>query len=559
MLGINDPEKRSRLGQGLIALGGSMMKAGGPSYTPNNFLGALGDGMNAFSKSYTTTQDDALKRLYTKAQIGNLTANTSLHGLQAQQLQAQAAARAAFNGVTNPNAAGSTAITTLPGAPGAPGAPAVPGAPAGAPAPGGPAPGAPAAPGPQGTPGQPLQILPPALRPGSPQAAPAQPAAPAGVPGAAPAGPVAPGAPAQPARPPVGPQAGPAAPQAGPQAPVAPQGGNDVGSQIMGRIGELNAMAQKARAAGYDSLAQSYSDQALAFEKQAASQGLFLGRDGTAVPVPGYAAGLGQKQQAESAGKSVGEMPGKILMADHESELRMKEQAAKDASGDKKTFDDRAKDMNNSWNQSDYNKKFLQASNIRSGFDRAFADKSGLGTAQLVLDWYKLNDPGSVVSQNEMNSLSTKTQSMPEGLISAVNQALAGGGMSDDTKIKLLKNMDGKYQDQRQTYEKQRDNQRSLAGKIGGIDPIMVIPDVAELHGAWKSPTELAAEQAARAAAQQAPGLGGGAGAPAVPPGLGGGVPRGGLPKFSSPSDPGFADLPKGAQFEFNGTVYVKN
>ncbi len=33
--------------------------------------------------------------------------------------------------------------------------------------------------------------------------------------------------------------------------------------------------------------------------------------------------------------------------------------------------------MNNSWNQSDYNKKFLQASNIRSGFDRAFADKSG--------------------------------------------------------------------------------------------------------------------------------------------------------------------------------------
>ncbi len=168
-------------------------------------------------------------------------------------------------------------------------------------------------------------------------------------------------------------------------------------------------------------------------------------------------------------------MPGKILMADHESELRMKEQAAKDASGDKKTFDDRAKDMNNSWNQSDYNKKFLQASNIRSGFDRAFADKSGLGTAQLVLDWYKLNDPGSVVSQNEMNSLSTKTQSMPEGLISAVNQALAGGGMSDDTKIKLLKNMDGKYQDQRQTYEKQRDNQRSLAGKIGGIDPTMVI------------------------------------------------------------------------------------
>lgn len=359
----------------------------------------------------------------------------------------------------------------------------------------------------------------------------------------------------------MGPQAGPAAPQVGPQAPAAPQGGNDVGSQIIGRIGELNAMAQKARAAGYDSLAQSYSDQALAFEKQAASQGLFLGRDGTAVPVPGYAAGLGQKQQAESAGRSAGEMPGKILMADHESELRMKEQAAKDASGDKKTFDDRAKDMNNSWNQSDYNKKFLQASNIRSGFDRAFADKSGLGTAQLVLDWYKLNDPGSVVSQNEMNSLSTKTQSMPEGLISAVNQALAGGGMSDDTKIKLLKNMDGKYQDQRQTYEKQRDNQRSLAGKIGGIDPTMVIPDVAQLHGAWKSPSEIAAEEAARAAAQQAPGLGGGAGAgaPAVPPGLGGGAPRGGLPKFSSPSDPGFADLPKGAQFEFNGTVYVKN
>lgn len=554
MLGLNDPEKRSRLGQGLIALGGSMMKAGGPSYAPNNFLGALGDGMNSFSKSYGSTADDALKRQLQKAQIGNLGANTALHAQQAQQLQAQAAARAAFNGVTNPNAAGSTAITTLPGQPGAPGAPGVPGAPAGA------APGAPAVPGPQGAPGQPLQILPPALRPGNAQAAPGQPAAPAAVQGTAPAAPAIPGAPAQPVRPPVGPQAGPAAPQGGPvapQAPAAPQGGDDVGSQIMARIAEHNAMAQKARAAGYDSLAQSYTDQALALEKQAASQGLFLNKQGSVVPAPGYAAGLGQRSQAEAAGKSAGEMPGKMIMADYESNLRMKEQAAKDASGDKKTFDDRAKDMNNSWNQSDYNKKFLQASNIRAGFDRAYADKSGLGTAQLVLDWYKLNDPGSVVSQNEMNSLSTKTQSMPENLVASVNQALSGGGMSDDTKIKLLKNMDGKYQDQRATYEKQRDNQRDLAGKIGGIDPTKVIPDVAQLHGAWKSPQEVAAEQAAAAAAGRNTALGGGgAGAPATPPGLGGG---GGLPKFSSPSDPGFADLPKGAQFEFNGTVYVKN
>ncbi len=520
MLGLNDPEKRQRLGQGLIALGGSMMKAGGPSYTPNNFLGALGDGVNSFAKSYSGSADDALKRAYTRAQIGNLQANTSLHGVQAAQLQAQAAARAQFNGVPNPLGTGNGVISTTPGAP----------------APGQPAPGTPAVPGQAPAPtGQPLPILPPGVQPGNAQAAPTGAKPPVAAPGA-PAAPSAPaGAPAQ------------------AQAPAAPM---DTGTVLMARIKQLNEQARQARAAGYDTQAQAYSDQAMALEKHAFNNGQVLMPDGTLTAVPGYAAGKGQVAQAEAAGKSAGEMPGKMTMADYESNLRLKEQAAKDASGDKKTFDDRAKDMNNSWNQSDYNKKFLQASNIRAGFDRAFKDQSGLGTAQLVLDWYKLNDPGSVVSQNEIQSLSTKTQSMPEGMISAINQALTGGGMSDDNKIKILKNMDGKYQDQRQTYEKQRDNQRALAGKIGGIDPTMVIPDVSELHGAWKSPQELAAEKAAQEAAARAPALGGGA-APGTPPALGGGAP--GLPTFA-PNDPKLRSLKKGDQFKgTDGVTYTVN
>lgn len=330
----------------------------------------------------------------------------------------------------------------------------------------------------------------------------------------------------------------------------------DTGTVLMARIKQLNDMARQYRAAGYDTQAQTYADQALALEKHAFNNGQVLMPDGTLNNVAGYAAGKGQVAQAEAAGKSAGEMPGKMTMADYESGLRMKEQAAKDASGDKKTFDDRAKDMNNSWNQSDYNKKFLQASNIRAGFDRAYKDNSGLGTVQLVLDWYKLNDPGSVVSQNEINSLSTRTQSMPESLVAAINQAANGGGMSEDNKIKILKNMDGKYQDQRQTYEKQRDNQRTLAGTIGGVDPLKVIPDISELHGAWKSPAELAAEKAAQEAAARAPALGGGA-APATPPALGGGASQ--LPTYA-PNDPKLRSLKKGDQFYgTDGTKYTVN
>lgn len=510
MLGLNDPEKRSRLGQGLIALGGSMMKAGGPSYTPTNFLGALGDGMQSFARSYGGTQDDALKRAYLKAQIGNMGANTALHQIQAAQAQQQAAARAAFNGTVNPNGSGSAAINTVPGTP----APAAPGASNQVPAP-----------------PQPLDIRPPAQS-GMPQIAPAAAKPPAAVPGTAPAAPGGPGLPAQVPAPPVA------------SAPGAP---SDAGAVAVARIRQLNDQARQARAAGYDAHANALSEQAMALEKHAFSNGQVLMPDGSMSAAPGYAAGKGQVAQAESAGRAAGQLPTDLLKMDRESEIRMKEQAAKDASGDRKTFEDRAKDMNATWNANEYNKKFLAASNIRSGFDRAYADKSGLGTAQLILDWYKLNDPGSVVSQNEIQTLSTKTQSMPEGLVSAVNQALLGQGMSDDSKVKLLKNMDGKYQDQRRTYEKQRDNQRALAGKIGGVDPTMVVPDLTELHGAWKSPAEQAAEKNAAAAAGRAPALGGALAAPA------------GVPKFSSPNDPGFAALKPGERFEYNGQIYQKN
>ena len=504
-LGLDDPEKRSRLGQGLIALGGSMMKAGGPSYTPQNFLGALGDGVQSFARSYQGSQDDGLKRQYLKAQIGNMGANTALHQIQAQQAAQQAAARAAYNGTVNPNAAGSTAINTAPGA--------MPG-----PVPGTPGPAAPAAP-----------VAPPAQVPG-PQAAPAGARAPV-------AAPVAPGAPAAP----VAPVQGPAAERPG-----------DAGAVVVARIKALNEEANRARAAGYDARANSLNEQAMALEKHAFSNGQVLMPDGSISAAPGYAAAKGQVAQSESAGRSAGELPSKLLLQNNESELRMKEQAAKDQSGDKKTFDDRAKDMNATWNANEYNKKFLAATNIRAGFDRAYKDNSGLGTAQLVLDWYKLNDPGSVVSQNEVATLSAKTQSMPEGMVAAINQALTGGGMSAENKEKILKNMDGKYQDQRRTYEKQRDNQRALAGKIGGIDPNLVIPDLTEMHSPWKSPAELEREKTAAEAASRATALGGGApaGAPAAPAGV---------PTFSSPNDPGFQALKPGDRFEYNGQIYQKN
>lgn len=113
-LGLDDPDKRSRLGQSLIALGGSMMKAGGPSYTPNNFMGALGDGMQSFAKKYAGGQDDALKRQYLQAQIGNISANSRLHAIQAEAAQAQARARAQFNGQPSPGGDGGAIIAGAP-------------------------------------------------------------------------------------------------------------------------------------------------------------------------------------------------------------------------------------------------------------------------------------------------------------------------------------------------------------------------------------------------------------------------------------------------------------
>ncbi|MGY6283608.1 hypothetical protein ACXIT0_11980 [Methylorubrum extorquens] len=506
-LGLDDPEKRSRLGQGLIALGGSMMKAGGPSYTPQNFMGALGDGVQSFARSYQGSADDGLKRQYLKAQIGNMGANTALHQIQAQQAQQQAAARAQFNGTVNPNASGSTAINTTPG-----------------PVPGTPGPAAPAAP---------MDIRPPAQAPG-PQITPPGPSAASAAPGA---------------------PAAPAAPVQAPQAPVA-NAPADAGAVAIARIKQLNDQARQARAAGYEAHANALSEQALALEKHAFSNGQVLMPDGSMSAAPGYAAGKGQVAQAESAGRAQGQLPTDLLKMQRESELRREEQGLKDASGDKKTFDDRAKDMNATWNANEYNKKFLAATNIRAGFDRAYKDNSGLGTAQLVLDWYKLNDPGSVVSQNEVATLSAKTQSMPEGMVAAINQALTGGGMSAENKEKILKNMDGKYQDQRRTYEKQRDNQRALAGKIGGIDPTMVIPDLTDLHNPWKSPAEIEREKIAAEAASRATALGGG-GAPAAPTGAP--AAPAGVPKFSTPNDPGFKALKPGDRFEYNGQIYQKN
>ncbi|MGN7124371.1 hypothetical protein [Methylorubrum thiocyanatum] len=518
-LGLDDPDKRSRLGQSLIALGGSMMKAGGPSYTPNNFLGALGDGMQSFAKVYAGGDDDALKRQYLRAQIGNMGANTQLHQIQAAAAQAQAQARAAYNGTPNPAGTGDGAIVApTAGVPGVPAGPGVPGAPAGVPA----GPGQP--PAPQQAPGQPLDIRPPAARP----------------------------------------PAGAGSPQATPPTPPAPHQGNPPvaapNSPLIARIAELNAKARQARAAGYEEEARQYSAQALEYEKHAAGKGMYMNPDGTFSNVPGYAAGISATAQAEAAGKAGGQLPTDLLKMEKESELRREEQALKDQNGDKAKFDEQAQSMNATWNANEYNKKFLAATNIRAGFERAYSDKSGLATAQLVLDWYKLNDPGSVVSQNEMQTLSTKTQSLGEGMVSAVNQALGGGGMSDENKAKLLKNMDGKYQDQRKTYEKQRDNQRSLAGKIGGIDPTMVIPDLAELHSPWKSPQELEAERVAQEAAARNPVLGGGGRrAPATPPGLGGG---GGTPRLPTlaPNDPKLRTMKKGDQFMgTDGQVYTIN
>lgn len=561
-LGLDDPDKRSRLGQSLIALGGSMMKAGGPSYTPNNFLGALGDGMQSFAKTYAGGQDDALKRAYLQAQIGNMGANTKLHTIQAAAAEAQAKARAEFNGTPNAAGAGTGPIIAPPG-----GAPVAPGAPSPVPvAPGtvagpGPAPVAPGAPAPVQAPGAPMDIRPPVART-------------AGAPGPVigPQGPV----PASAA--PRAPAPGPVPAPASTAAPVPTQEDN----AVMARIGQLNREAQRARGAGYEDVARQYTEQALALEKHLSSNGMFLRPDGTAGTVPGYAAGKGQTAQAESAAKAQGQLPTDLLKMQKESELRREEQAAKDQSGDKKTAEDRTKELNATWNANEYNKKFLNASNIRAGFDRAYADKSGLGTAQLVLDWYKLNDPGSVVSQNEMQTLSTKTQSLSEGLVASVNQALGGGGMSEENKAKLLKNMDGKYQDQRKTYEKQRDNQRTLAGKLG-TDPTLAIPDLAELHSPWKTPQEIAAEQAAAAAAGRNPALGGGGStsAPRPPEALGGGggggggstfMPRppealgggggggapAGLPTLG-PNDPRLKDLKPGDRFiGTNGVTYQK-
>lgn len=243
-LGLDDPDKRSRLGQSLIALGGSMMKAGGPSYTPQNFLGAAGEGLQSFAKTYQGTADDAFRRAYTRAQIEHMGLSTQLQRQQLANAAKQQAAEQAYISAT--------------GGVGTPGAQQQAPAPVEAPA-------APVAPGaaPQQPPARSPFVDAPVTPPGpSAATAPRSPFVDAATPGPAPA---------------------PA------PAPASPQAGSDVTARMQAEINEQERLAMMAAQAGNGAMAAQHKNNAQSIRDNAIKSGVFMdNKTGQQYEVPGF-------------------------------------------------------------------------------------------------------------------------------------------------------------------------------------------------------------------------------------------------------------------------------
>jgi hypothetical protein len=102
--------------------------------------------------------------------------------------------------------------------------------------------------------------------------------------------------------------------------------------------------------------------------------------------------------------------------------------------------------------------------------------KSGVADHALILSYYKIFDPNSVVSSTESGQISASSNSIPEGLQQRLNKALTGESLSPEMREKIYAAAKAKFMAEYDSYERAFGQARDTAKEF--VDPNRAIPDV---------------------------------------------------------------------------------
>ena len=102
--------------------------------------------------------------------------------------------------------------------------------------------------------------------------------------------------------------------------------------------------------------------------------------------------------------------------------------------------------------------------------------KSGVADHALILSYYKIFDPNSVVSTTESGQISASSNSIPEGLQQRLNKALTGESLSPEMREKIYAAAKAKFMAEYDSYERAFGQARETAKEF--VDPNRAIPDV---------------------------------------------------------------------------------
>lgn len=102
--------------------------------------------------------------------------------------------------------------------------------------------------------------------------------------------------------------------------------------------------------------------------------------------------------------------------------------------------------------------------------------KSGVADHALILSYYKIFDPSSVVSSTESGQISASSNSIPEGLQQRLNKALTGESLSPEMREKIYAAAKAKFMAEYDSYERAFGQARETAKEF--VDPNRAIPDV---------------------------------------------------------------------------------
>jgi hypothetical protein len=102
--------------------------------------------------------------------------------------------------------------------------------------------------------------------------------------------------------------------------------------------------------------------------------------------------------------------------------------------------------------------------------------KSGVADHALILSYYKIFDPNSVVSSTESGQISASSNSIPDSLQQRLNKALTGESLSPEMREKIYAAAKAKFMAEYDSYERSFDQARGTAKEF--VDPNRAIPDV---------------------------------------------------------------------------------